>query len=67
MWLREILESWILSQNYATSQDPKGTKGLLFYNPREHIVLVSTNLGCLEDNYIINPKPNGRFYFQGVV
>ena len=32
---------------------PKGTKGWLFYNPREQIVLVSTNTIFLEDDYII--------------
>ena len=39
----------------------KGTNGQLFYSPREQIVLVSTNTIFLEDNYMIDRKPNDRF------
>ena len=33
---------------------PKRTKSWLFYDPREHIVLVSTNVIFLEDDYMMN-------------
>ena len=35
---------------------PKGTKGWLFYNPREQKVLVSTNAVFLEEDYMIDWK-----------
>ena len=35
---------------------PKGTKGWLFYNPREQKVLVSTNAAFLEEDYMIDWK-----------
>ena len=40
---------------------PKITKSWLFYNPREHIVLVSTNAIFLEDDYMMDQKSNDRF------
>ena len=40
---------------------PKGTKGWLFYDPREQIVLVSTNVAFLENDYMMDWKPNDRF------
>ena len=33
---------------------PKGTKGWLFYNPKEHKVLVSINAFFLEEDYMID-------------
>ena len=39
----------------------KGTKSWLFYDPKEHIVLVNTNGVFLEDDYKIDRKPNNRF------
>ena len=33
---------------------PKGTKGWLFDDPREHIVLISTNAIFLEDDYMMD-------------
>ena len=39
----------------------KGTKGWLFYDSREQIVLVSTNTTFLEDDYMMDRKPNDRF------
>ena len=33
----------------------------LFYDPREQIVLVSTNAIFLEDDYMMDQKPNDRF------
>ena len=38
----------------------KGTKGYLFYNPKEHRVLVSTNTHFLEEDYIIDNKPRSK-------
>jgi len=35
---------------------PKGTKGWLFYNPREQKVLVSTNAVFLEEDYMMDRK-----------
>ena len=35
---------------------PKGTKGWIFYNPREQKVLVSTNAVFLEEDYMIDRK-----------
>ena len=36
---------------------PKGTKGYLFYDPKEQRVLVSTNARFLEEDYMIDNKP----------
>ena len=35
---------------------PKGTKGYLFYDPKEQRVLVSTNARFLEEDYMIDNK-----------
>lgn len=35
---------------------PKGTKGWLFYNPREQKVLVSTNAVFLKEDYMADRK-----------
>ena len=39
---------------------PKGTKGYLFYNPKEQTVLVSTNARFLEEDYMIDNKPRSK-------
>ena len=36
---------------------PRSTKGYLFYDPKEHRVLVSTNARFLEEDYMIDNKP----------
>lgn len=41
---------------------PKGTKGWIFYNPREQKMLVSTNAVFLEEDYMI-----GRKYLEKVI
>ena len=40
---------------------PKGTKGWLFNDPREHIVLVSTNVVFMKDDYMMDRKLIDRF------
>ena len=39
---------------------PKGTKGYLFYDPNEQMVLVSTNTHFLEEDYMIDNKPKSK-------
>ena len=39
---------------------PRGTKGYLFYDPKEQRVLVSTNACFLEEDYIIDNKPRSK-------
>ena len=39
---------------------PRGTKGYLFYNPKEQRVLVSTNAHFLEEDYMIYNKPRSN-------
>ena len=39
---------------------PKGTKGYLFYDPKEQRVLVSTNARFFEEDYIIDNKPKSK-------
>ena len=39
---------------------PKGTKGYLFYDPKEQRVLVSTNARLLEQDYMIDNKPSSN-------
>ena len=36
---------------------PMGTKGYLFYSPKDKDVIVSTNARFLEEDYIMNHKP----------
>ena len=36
---------------------PRGTKGGLFYSPKDQKVIVSTNVRFLEEDYVINHKP----------
>ena len=39
---------------------PKGTKGYLFYDPKEQRMLVSTNARFLEEDYMIDNKPRSK-------
>ena len=39
---------------------PRGTKGYLFYDPKEQKVLVSTIACFLEQDYILNNKPSSK-------
>ena len=41
---------------------PKGTKGYMFYDSQEQMVLVSTNARFLEEDYIINNKPRSKSF-----
>ena len=40
---------------------PKGNESWLFYDLREHIILVSTNSIFMDDNYMMDQKPNDKF------
>ena len=40
---------------------PRGIKDWLFYNLREQIVLIITNVAFLEEDYIMNQNTNDRF------
>ena len=46
---------------------PKGTKGYLFYSPRDRDVIQSTNARFLEDDYIINHKPMSSVILEELV
>ena len=39
---------------------PRGTKGYLFYDPKEQRVLVSTNAHFLEHDYMLDNKPSSK-------
>ena len=39
---------------------PRGTKGYLFYDPKEQRVLVSTNARFLEQDYMLDNKPRSK-------
>ena len=39
---------------------PRGTKGYLFYDPKEQRVIVSTNARFLEEDYMIYNKPESK-------
>ena len=39
---------------------PRGTKGYLFYDPKDQRVLISTNARFLEENYMIDSKLNSK-------
>ena len=39
---------------------PRGTKGYLFYDPKEQRVLVSTNACFLKEDYMIDNKPRSK-------
>ena len=39
---------------------PRGTKGYLFYDPKEKRMLVSINARFLEEDYMIDNKPRSK-------
>ena len=39
---------------------PRGTKGYLFYDPKEQRVLVSTNASFLKHDYMLDNKPRSN-------
>ena len=39
---------------------PRGTKGGLFYSPKDQKVIVSTNVWFLEEDYVMNHEPISR-------
>ena len=39
---------------------PRGTKGYLFYDPKEQRVLVSTNTRFFKEDYMIDNKPSSK-------
>ena len=43
---------------------PIGTKGYMFYDPKEQKVLVSTNARFLEHDYILNNKPSSKVVLE---
>ena len=43
---------------------PRGTKGGLFYSPKDHKVIVSTNSRFLEEDYVMNHKPISRIFLE---
>ena len=43
---------------------PRGTKGYLFYDPKEQRVLVSTKAHFLEEDYMIDNKPSSNIIFD---
>ena len=45
---------------------PKGTKGGLFYSPKNQKVIVSTNARFLEEDYVMNHKPRSKAILEEV-
>ena len=43
---------------------PRGTKGGLFYSPKDQKVIVSTNARFLEEDYVMNHKPKSRIVLE---
>lgn len=43
---------------------PRGTKGGLFYSPKDQKVIVSTNARFLEEDYVMNHKPISRVVLE---
>ncbi|MBE2321140.1 DDE-type integrase/transposase/recombinase, partial [Solirubrobacter sp. CPCC 204708] len=43
---------------------PRGTKGGLFYSPKDQKVIVSTNARFLEEDYVMNHKPRSRIVLE---
>ena len=43
---------------------PRGTKGGLFYSPKDQKVIVSTNARFLEEDYVMNHKPISRIVLE---
>ena len=46
---------------------PMGTKGYLFYSPKDRDVIVSTNARFLEEDYIMNHKPMSSVVLEELV
>ena len=46
---------------------PRGTKGYLFYSPKDRDVIVSTNARFLEEDYIMNHKPMSSIVLEELV
>ena len=46
---------------------PKGTRGVIFYNPRDKKVFVSTHAMFLEHEYINNFKPRSKVLLEDVL
>jgi hypothetical protein len=46
---------------------PMGTKGYLFYSPKDRDVTVSTNARFLEEDYIMNHKPKSSIVLEELV
>ena len=42
----------------------RGTKGGLFYSPKDQKVIVSTNARFLEEDYVMNHKPKSRIVLE---
>ena len=43
---------------------PRGTKVALFYSPKNHKVIVSTNAWYLEEGYVIDHKPSSKIVLE---
>ena len=43
---------------------PKGTKGGLFYNPKNQKIIVSTNARFLEEDYVMNHNPMSEIVLE---
>ncbi|KAH6777751.1 cyclopropyl isomerase [Perilla frutescens var. frutescens] len=43
---------------------PRGTKGGLFYSPKDQKIIVSTNARFLEEDYVINHKPMSHIILE---
>ena len=43
---------------------PRGTKGGLFYSPKDQKVIVSTNARFSEEDYVMNHKPRSRIVLE---
>ena len=57
MYLNDILVNKRVGQMFVCLWDPKGTKGYMFYDPKDQKVFVSTNARFLEEDYMIDNKP----------
>ena len=42
----------------------RGTKGGLFYSPKDQKVIVSTNARFLEEDYVMNHNPRSRIVLE---
>ena len=43
---------------------PKGTRGEIFYNPKENKVIVSAHVTFLQDDYMNNFKPRSKVVLE---